>query len=57
MTWSHQDEVKVSQKHSRKGDKLDEAGDAGDREHRTPAICQHDAEMQTLPQGDRTQMG
>lgn len=45
VTWSHQDEVEVRQKHSRKGDKLDEAGDAGGREHRTPAVCQHDAEV------------
>lgn len=30
---------------SRKGDKLDEVDDAGGREHRTPAVCQHDAEV------------
>lgn len=46
MTWSHQNEVRVSQNHSRKGDKLDKAGDAGGREHGTRAVCQHDAEVQ-----------
>lgn len=45
MTWSHQDEVEVSQKHSMKGDKLDEADDAGGMELRTPAVCQHDTEV------------
>lgn len=46
VTWSPQDEVGVNQKHSRKADKLDKAGDAGGREHGTPAVCQHDAEVQ-----------
>lgn len=45
MTRRHQDEVEVSQKHSREGDKLDEADDAGRRENRTPAVCRHDAEV------------
>lgn len=43
MTRRHQDEV--SQKHSRKGDKLDEADDTGGRENRTPAVCQRDTEV------------
>lgn len=45
MSRRHQGEVEVRQKHSREGDKLDEADDAGGRENRTPAVCQHAAEV------------
>lgn len=57
MTWSHQNEVGVSQKHSRKGDKLDKAVilGAGSMEHEQFASMM--LKCRTLPQGDRTQMG